>query len=296
MSNNDQKFWPKRFLEDRGAEPLREIGMAYSMLNRLEQLERETRPSGGDLTSKDKDLKSREAIFCAGYLIRLLAGWAIDHQQGLAMGGLISAEAPIPEMENDPSFAVEKAKLDSHENERIGNEAQNQPRDFTPVQQRRFAAQVAALLKSSVFPADLAEGLRALEFGEVRSILQKENVEGEKRNYTERVMQLRALEYIEYEKARGRSKESAREVVKGRFGVTADAIRKWERPLRESLGSTIVSRALITARQDGELVRRVKMGPNAATFNDLTEQRYLYQMELAGRVYKESLKAKQNSN
>jgi hypothetical protein len=104
--------------------------------------------------------------------MRVFAGWAIDHQQGLAMAGLISAGAPTSKMMDNPQFVEEKAKRDSHENERAAIEIDHSFNCLSAEHQRRFSSQVAESLKN-VFPGSLAEGLRALEFGEVLPIVKK---------------------------------------------------------------------------------------------------------------------------
>jgi hypothetical protein len=269
--------------------------MVCSIIDRLDLLERETRLSGGDATSNDKDLKSREAIAWAADLILYLAGWAINHQQGVAMRGLKSAEQAVTrEPMSDPTSVDEKTALDSHENERIAIAANTRGRNLPPDRQREFSVQMVELLGDYIFPKSLAEALRALDFGEVQPILQKAKVEGEKRNYTERTAQLRALEYIEFETAKGTFKNSARQVVGSHFNHGVEAIRKWEAPVREALGGSLVSRALLRARQDGELVKRIKMRPNASQFQLFFEDRYYRRMQMAAKAYCRSREERQD--
>jgi hypothetical protein len=260
-------------------------------MDRLEELERETRPSGGDETSKDKDLKSREAIFWAGCLMRVFAGWAIDHQQGLAMAGLKSAGAPTSKMMDNPQFVEEKAKWDSHENERAAIESDHSFDRLSAEQQRRFSSQVAELLEG-VFPNSLAEGLRALEYGEILPIVKKAKAGGDKRNYTERKQQLQALKYIEYERGKGSLVGKARETVGSQFVVDIEAIRKWEGPLRKSLGDSYVSRELTRAFEAGEMVNRFKKHPEAAQFHFFDETRFFADMTQAGARFNQSRKNK----
>jgi hypothetical protein len=288
----NDRSWPRRFHENGDDRLLRDLDWACSIMDRLEKLERETRPSGGDETSKDKDLKSREAIFWAGCLMRVFAGWAIDHQQGLAMAGRKSAGAPTSKMMDNPQFVEEKARRDSHENERAAIEIDHSFDRLSAEQQRRFSSQVAEFLKNEVFPSSLAEGLCALEFGEALPIVKKAKVEREKRNYTERTMQLQALKYIEYERGKGSPVGEARETVSSHFGVDTEAIRKWDGPLRKSLGDSYVSRELTRAFEDGEMVTRFKRHPNAAEFDFLHERSAFPTMTQAGKRFKQSLKDK----
>jgi hypothetical protein len=55
----NDRSWPKRFHENRDDGLLCDTLQARLIMDRLEELQRETRPSGGDETSEDKGLKSR---------------------------------------------------------------------------------------------------------------------------------------------------------------------------------------------------------------------------------------------
>jgi hypothetical protein len=288
----NDRSWPRRFHENRDDGLLRDLDWARSIMDRLEKLERETRPTGGDETSKDKDLKSREAIFWAGYLMRVFAGWAIDHQQGLGMAGLNSMAAPTSKMMNNPQFVEEKAQRDSHENERAAIEMEHSSNRLSPEQQRSFSAEMVELLKYHVLPRSLAEGLRALEFGEVLPILKKAKVEGEKRTYTERMMQLEALKYIEYERGKGSLVSEARETVGSHFGVDTEAIRKRQGALRKSFGDSYVSLELTRAFEDGGMVKEFRKHPNAERLSFFREKSAFPTMTQAGKRFNQSLKDK----
>ena len=55
---------------------------ALELIDELMQLEEETHPHDG--TAVDKDEKSRLALMHVESLVKMLAGWAIDHQIGLS--------------------------------------------------------------------------------------------------------------------------------------------------------------------------------------------------------------------
>jgi hypothetical protein len=65
------------------AQDLKDDPEVLEILNALDILERESRPSLG-ADAKGKDIAARNAIALAGGLIDYVAGWAIDHQKGLA--------------------------------------------------------------------------------------------------------------------------------------------------------------------------------------------------------------------
>src|SRR4051812_16233871 len=61
---------------------------ADGLIKRLIELRDKTNPDKGSSAASGKDLAAFEALQCAGDLVKALAGWAIDHQIGLASHGL----------------------------------------------------------------------------------------------------------------------------------------------------------------------------------------------------------------
>ena len=207
------------------------------------------------------------------------------------MRGLKSPGAFTEEMLRDPSLARQKLEIDSHENERVAVETQSPDRHLPDKHQREFSTQMIELLEKHLFPKSLAEALRALDFGEVQPILKARKLGGQKRNRTERIMQLRALEFISYEEEFGTSKQTAQETVGGHFGVGIEAIRKWEKPVSKALTSAFVSRALTRAREDGELAKRVRAQPGEG-ISLVWPDRYFDRMKDAAKLFKKSRKEK----
>ena len=58
------------------------------LIDRLRELEIKTDPKGGAQSAKGKNLAASEALGIASNLVKVLAGWALDHQAGLALKGL----------------------------------------------------------------------------------------------------------------------------------------------------------------------------------------------------------------
>jgi hypothetical protein len=199
--------------------------------------------------------------------------------------------APSSTMMGSQQCLEEKEKLDSHENERAAVEIDHSFDRLSAEQQRRYCSQVAEFL-DVIFPRSLAQGLSALEFGEVLPIVKKAKVNGGKRNYTERMAQLQALKYIEYERGKGSLVGKAREVVGSHFGVDTEAIRKWDGPLRKSLGDSYVSRELTRAFEDGGTENRFRNHPNAEGIESFAESRAIPTLTQAGKRFKQSLKDK----
>jgi len=61
---------------------------AGELIDQLHRLEQETHPKDGLKSANRKDLRAFEALDVAGQLIDALAGWALDHQVGLALKNL----------------------------------------------------------------------------------------------------------------------------------------------------------------------------------------------------------------
>ena len=77
--------WRKRNAEHR---PEAHRKYVSSLIKTLEELEEKTRPNGGAETELGKDLAAFQALKFARYLVDAVAGWALDHQIGLALSRL----------------------------------------------------------------------------------------------------------------------------------------------------------------------------------------------------------------
>ena len=113
----NRRVWPHRDREHPSAQPgdeehlgaLIDTKYVRLMLERLDELEKKTRPSAssGDV-AEGKDLAARQALKTVGDLVRYVAGWAIDHQVGLAIEGLEFVPLP-PSAEKHPQYLRERA-------------------------------------------------------------------------------------------------------------------------------------------------------------------------------------------
>jgi hypothetical protein len=72
------------------------------LIDQLRDLERKTDPKDGARSAGGKDLAAAHALRIVGDLINALAGWALDHQAGLALKDLKSVplKTAIPEDSN----------------------------------------------------------------------------------------------------------------------------------------------------------------------------------------------------
>jgi hypothetical protein len=248
------------------------------LLLRLHKLENETNPAGGDRTAEGKDQRAFAALLYAGELVRAVAGWALDHQYGLALAGL----QPVPRASSDiyrlPQYVQAKKEVDNHEHERVGGAARTVHwlnRDAKT--SRRHLVNLLLANPGGFEPQlafEAAEALKALDFGEVLPFAKKETT-GRHHGYRELYLQLKAICFVEYRMRRfGVKKFKAQEEVADAFGLSTDGLRSWEKRLREKLGFLEVARAISTARNMAANAREAAKGsldhvfPYGAPYSD----------------------------
>lgn len=235
------------------------------LLERLAKLEEETRPSGGDETAKRKDLKAFEAIHTAMWLVKTVAGWAIDHQIGLAQQEL--EFVPIQPVANrqHPDYLALLSAVDSHDHERNGSSYRHADWPEDPKFKRRALINLLHAMQrdsTSLIFGPAEEALRALDFGDVLPIL-REQKGNRKAGYKSLHLQLKAIGFVEFHKALGMKKNVAQEMVAGAYGLSVDAIRNWEIRLRDAekgVGALKVSREVIWARNSASHIIAARKG------------------------------------
>lgn len=246
-------IWRQRTAQRRPKEHAKLIRL---LIDRLEKLEKDTRPSGGDKTAVGKDLAAFQALRVAGNLVEALAGWAIDHQIGLAMNRLEFVPLGPQSSRALPEYLAARKAVDSHSHEREASAAHsgNAPDRFTP-SVTRLALKNLLLPNPGGFygtlAAQLYEALDALEWGEQLSILEPVKTNAKIR-YREIQCHLSALLYVEYERARGKKKKIAQEEVAEAFGISDETVRTWEKRIRTELGTLFVNRRFGFAQNSGK--------------------------------------------
>ena len=260
--------------------------LAYikSLVDDLLELERKTTPDHDTETEDDKDLAAFRALETAGILVEEIAGWAIDHQIGLALSALEFVPRQPSGTRNHHGFLHDKATADSHEHEARGSAYFEHDSSTIQRDTRAERRMLANLLQMNPggFPSELAhravEALKALDLGETQSLLQAEKAGLDRNAYSRRQLELRALAHVEYMTAKGMKKYKAQETVGEAYGRSASTVRDWEYRLRKSLGGLEVSRALSFARNSGKNTDAAKKGrgprPSARSSVMLYESRY----------------------
>lgn len=222
------------------------------LLQRLQELEEQTRPSGGDATAKDKDWRATDALRLAGELVDAVAGWAIDHQVGLALQDLENVPPPIGAEKDYPS---RKAAADTHTYEVSGFSAKEADVDHS-----RARKVLANLLihNQGALPAWLVQqclaAIEAIEFGDAKARHLFVTIgAGNKRALAIHELELQALAFVAFRRAAfGHTEERAAREVAAALVVAKDTLLSWENRLIAKFGKLKVARRLALARHMGE--------------------------------------------
>ena len=246
-----------------------------TLLRQLAELEKRSHPDGGEASAQGKDMCAFTALETAGQLVRALAGWAIDHQVGLALQGLqFVPRGPVSDL---PEYLQARAIVDSHQHEHTGGK--HRINEFDPLVARRL---LMNLLRANPggFPHNLAnQSVRALEdlsFGDPAPMFQPASTD-RKANLAEMRLQLRAIAFVEYMVEQGSKKYAAQEKVAAAIGVSPETLRTWEHRLRTdpAFGTLAVARQVrfaknVASHPPGSVSRQKEYGE--AALRDLAKQ------------------------
>jgi hypothetical protein len=237
------------------------------LLDAIDELEKKTRPSlGGD--AEGKDMAASIALSYAAQLVSYVAGWAIDHQLGLARAGLRFVPIVSKEFETNPEYLARRAAVDTHDHERNGSNRM----PLTPVLARAVVLNMLLpMVEYLRIPYQIVEAIEALDFGETLPILEKVHTT-KRTGLVEYRAKLTAIAFIDYEKEKGVSKRVSKEVVMEEFAVTNDAVKDWKTELISALGIFEVDRTLAGARASGRLFFASRKQHQVA--RDFYEDRY----------------------
>jgi hypothetical protein len=223
--------------------PLSENSIVLRMLDSIQELEEQSRP-GEDDNAPGKDMAAFKALSEAAVLVNQIAGWALDHQRGLAEKGLKFVPSVPTDAKSSAAYLESKAAVDTHEHERLGS-LRN---DLSIAQQRRFVINILRAMDLGLgLPYDFVEALEALEFGETLPFV--EPIHTSKRTgLTTYRAKLTAIAFVEYQSKKGVKKHQSMDEVAREFGQSRDAVKDWPVDLREVLGNSEVDHILTHAR------------------------------------------------
>jgi DNA-binding XRE family transcriptional regulator len=234
-----------------------------TLLARLDDLERRSHPDGGSKSAKGKDLAAFEALETAGELVRAVAGWAIDHQAGLALMGLSFVPLQPSQTKKHPAYQEQRRAVDDHRHESNGAKLVHtirEPRAARRMLLNLLQANVGAFPYALVAP--VIEAIEGLEFGEQSPMFTAIKA-GRKAGLRELRLQLRAIAFIAYRRAQGITKLRATEDVAKAFGVSRETVVSWEKRLHPAFGQLEVSRTIAFAKNHANYGRETMFGENA---------------------------------
>lgn len=252
--------------EPRAAETNPEGHWSYvqHLIQRLRELEERTRPSGGDATAKDKDWHATDALWLAGELVDALAGWAIDHQVGLALQNLENVPPPIGAEKDYPERI---AAVDTHAHEVSGFGAKEANVDHGGA--RKVLANLL-IHNQGALPAWLAQqclaAIQAIEFGDKKARHLFVTVgKGNRHPLATHEIELQALAFVAFRRAAyGHTEERAAGDVATALIVAPNTLLSWEHRLIAKFGKLEVARRLAEARHAGEhYAEMLSGGPHA---------------------------------
>jgi hypothetical protein len=234
------------------------------LIDRLHDLERKTDPKLGAQSAKGKNSAAIEALRIASDLVNALAGWALDHQAGLALKkqNVQLSTAKTPEHRDSSNV---RARDDHHRVEWQGRNwiGRLGGGPIDPIVARKWLMKLVQGL-FSIFNLELMlmtlSALEACDYGEIQPLLGATK-KGRKVNWTILQLQLRAIGLVSYRQGRGIRKLKALQEAAEAFGVSVDTLRAWETRLRTEFGSTEVSKRLAGAKEAGVNGQETLYGP-----------------------------------
>jgi hypothetical protein len=210
------------------------------LLDRLKKLYKQSHPRCGAESAKGKDHAAFDALHVAGDLVKAVAGWALDHQVGLALNGHEFVPMQPSGTKRHTDYLKARRAVDDHVHEKTGGGLHHC--DFDPVVERQM---MVNLLRGN--SGGFNESLTGRAIGRLHAeIFRKTRA---KRGPAAKRLQLKALAFVEYRYKAGLGKKGRiQEDVANQFCVSVIALRKWEKRLRDALGDWEVERELSFAR------------------------------------------------
>jgi len=245
VNRNEQNRYPHRCNRDAN-----KTFIAY-LLERLDELERQTDPSVGSESAKQKDDAAFEALTIASELIQSVAGWALDHQAGLTLNHLQFVPFHPADMRDHLEYLKKTSNVDDHRHEREGGELRLVgPDNLDPMVARKWLVNLLRADPGGFSPLlteTATAALDALDYNDVHPML-RPTLNNKKVSLKELKIQLKARAIIEYRVAYGTKKYKAQEDVAISLGVSVFTIQSWEQRLKTKFGDLEVARTLSFAR------------------------------------------------
>jgi hypothetical protein len=195
-----------------------------------------------------KDARAARALAIAGEMVESLAGWAIDHQVGLAVN-----EVTYEPLDLSPAPGVD-ADNPRHE------EAGASYKWTNPQINRRALANLLATNPGG-FPYRLALEaalcLEALDLDQTPPILECRKLAFDDPSHALALLRLRAVEHVTFYYGAGSDRAEAERKVAQSYSVRTETLSHWEARLPLLLSHRLVSERLHRAEASGVTARRL---------------------------------------
>jgi hypothetical protein len=196
-----------------------------------------------------KDLAAFQALVRAAWLVHYAAGWALDHQRGLAEKELQFVPLGPSQTKKSPEYLQQRAAVDDHDHERRGSAQAH----LSPNQARQLVLNILRPMSGHLrLPPEFIEALEALEFGQTLPIIEKKATR-KRTGLVEFRAKLTAIAYIEYQYVKGVKKHASTEIVADKFAVGREVVKDWPVEVRSALGNLAVQRTIITAQSSARI-------------------------------------------
>jgi hypothetical protein len=210
------------------------------LLGRLKELYKQSHPRAGAESAKGKDYAAFNALRLSGELVAAVAGWALDHQIGLALRGLEFVPLQPSGAKDHPEYLRARQIVDDHIHEQNGGRHS----DFDPIGARRV---MINFLRGN--PGGFTQSLTQPTIARLEAEIFRKTKRGSKRGLAAQRLQLQALAMVEYRYELGCGiKANIQEDVAEKFGESVSALKQWKSRLKKTLGDLQVKRALSFAR------------------------------------------------
>jgi hypothetical protein len=174
---------------------------------------------------------------------------------GLAMNNLRFVPPQPSQTKRNPEYLTARAKVDTHEHERIGSRYLfNEP---DPIVTRHFVVNLLeAMGRHLRVPRSIHTALMALDYGE--TLPQVAPIRTSKRSgLIELQCKLTAICFVEYEAAKGIRMDVSREVVAETFRTAKRSVEGWEAQIRKFMSPLLIDSEKTTAHNMGRMYRHI---------------------------------------
>ena len=225
--------------------------LAHELVDRLIDIKEGTNPDLGSTSEERKNDYALDALREASELTKLVAGWAIDHQIGLAMNNAPFGYSPAGDVvDKHLDHKEAQAFIDSHEHERDGSFDDRD--DGTAITMLTSVVNLKSgkiqravllnLMRPNIFalPDPLKQAIvvafEAFDRGEKHPLFGGVLDSPAKKRHHSMGLRLHAIFCVEHRTGLGFQKRAAQRQLASLLGIKYETVRGWTRSTREYFG------------------------------------------------------------